>query len=168
LNEDLEFLLRRRGSGVLLDANLLLVYVVGKTDRRCLLNFAHTSQYQGDYALIERIVEMFPRIYTTPNVLTEVSNLGGKLEWPLRGKFFDTLHKIIGVLDEMTCASKQASASACFRRFGLTDAVLFSLAIKHLVVTTDARLHELLRENKLESVNIHHLRQLAWKGFLRL
>jgi rRNA-processing protein FCF1 len=161
-----QFLLKRQGSGALLDASVLLVYVVGKTDRRCLLNFAHTSQYQRDYALIERIVEMFPQIYTTPNVLTEVSNLGGKLEGALKSKFFDTLHKIINVLVEMPCASKEASASACFRRFGLTDAVLFTLAIKHLVVTTDSRLHEHLRENKLESVNIHHLRQLAWKGLL--
>src|ERR1700730_5309765 len=87
MNESVSFLLKHRSQGALLDANLLLVYVVGKTGASRLANLHHTKQYQRDFPLIERMVEVFPTIYTTPNVLTEVSNLGKKL-----GVEFYSLH----------------------------------------------------------------------------
>lgn len=79
MNEDLSFILKHRKNGALFDANLLLVYVVGKTDRKLLTQLHHTKQYEEDFPIIERLVEFFSVVHTTPNVLTEVSNLGRKL-----------------------------------------------------------------------------------------
>jgi hypothetical protein len=158
MNEDLSFLLRHRSRGALLDANLLLVYVVGKLDRRELSRLHHTKQYQHDFALVERVVEFFPIIYTTPNVLTEVSNLGKGIE------FFGTLRNVVRVLEERYCASKDASANMHFRTLGLTDAGLCTLAAKHLVVTADFKLFQILRANNVDAVNFNHLRPLAWKN----
>jgi len=162
MNEDLLFLLKHRGKGALVDANLLLVYVVGKIHPSRLAHYHHTKQYLQDFPLVERVVELFPTIYTTPNVLTEVSNLGGG------GEFFGMLRKVITVLDERYCVSKDACAHADFRTLGLTDAGLCSLAAKHLVVTADFPLYQILRANKVEAVNFNHLRPLAWKGLIPL
>src|SRR4051794_6446818 len=101
MNEDLSFLWKHRSRGALLDANLLLVYVVGRTNRSRLSQLAHIKQYRDDYPLLERLVEFFPTVYTTPNVLTEVSNLGKKLGTD----FFGILRKVVAVLDERYCTS---------------------------------------------------------------
>src|SRR5467141_187040 len=49
MNEDLQFLKKHLSKGALLDANLLLVYVVGKTHSSCLSGFHHTKQYHRDF-----------------------------------------------------------------------------------------------------------------------
>lgn len=160
MNESVSFLLKHRSKGALLDANLLLVYVVGKIGASRLANLHHTKQYQHDFPLIERMVEFFPTIYTTPKVLTEVSNLGKKLGV----KFYSTLGKVVAVLDERYCASKDASANAHFQKLGLTDAGLCTVAAAHLVITADFPLYQILRANNVDAVNFHHLRQQAWHG----
>jgi hypothetical protein len=162
MNEDMSFLLKHRGKGALLDANLLLVYVVGKTHPGMLRDCHYTKQYQYDLPLIERVVEWFSKIYTTPNVLTEVSNLGGKLGC----EFFDTLGNVVTLLNERYCPSKEASGYTYFRTVGLTDAGLCMIAAEHLVVTADYDLYQILRKNNVDAVNFNHLRPLAWEGFL--
>src|SRR3954452_22608016 len=102
MNEALEFLVKHKGRSALIDANLLLTYLVGKTDRRSLSKLKYTKQYEGDFELIERVVESFSVIYTTPNVLTEVSNLGKGLG----PRFFQTLGKAVNVLKEEYFDSK--------------------------------------------------------------
>ena len=148
MNEDLFFLLKHRSKGALLDANLLLVYLVGKTNPSRLSHFHHTKQYEQDFPLLEQLVEFFPTIYTTPNVLTEVSNLGGKLG----SDFFIALRNVVAVLEERYCSSKDASANPHFPRLGLTDAALCTVAAKHLVVTADFPLYQILRANKVDAV----------------
>jgi hypothetical protein len=158
MNESVSFLSKYRAKGALLDTNLLLVYVVGKTHRSRLSDFHHTKQYEQDFPMIERVVEFFPKIYTTPNVITEVSNLGKKLG----ADFFETLRKVVSVLDEQCCVSKDAAASAHFPKIGITDAGLCTIAANYLVITADFALYQILRANNVDAVNFHHLRQFAW------
>src|SRR5437773_11765531 len=109
INEDVSFLKKHQGNGALLDANLLLVYVVGKSHPSLLSQFHHTKQYHRDFPLVERLIDVFFRtIYTTPNVLTEVSNLGGKLGGKLGEEFHSRLGKVVAVLEERYCVSKDA------------------------------------------------------------
>ena len=162
MNEDYSFLLKHRRKGALVDANLLLVYVVGKIYPSRLSDCKATKQYRNDFPLIEQVVDFFPKIYTTPNVLTEVSNLGKDVG----DEFFKTLRKIVLFLDERYCASNDASANVEFRRLGLTDAGLCCVAADHLVITADLDLYLSLRTNKIDAVNFNHLRPLAWKGVL--
>ena len=158
-NEDQLFLLKHQElKGALIDANLLLVYVVGKTDLKALARLPHTKQYEDDYFLVERVVEWFAKVYTTPNVLTEVSNLGKKL-----GRdFFRTLTAVVSIMEERYCTSVDASTNEQFQRLGLTDAGLSMLAENHLVLTDDLNLYLALRANNVDAVNFNHLRPLGW------
>ena len=158
MNEDLEFLVKHRSRGALLDANLLLVYIVGKCARNQLPHFQHTKQYSDDFGLVERLVEFFPVHHTTPNVLTEVSNLGKKLGVP----FFQTLSKVVHVLTEHYCCSEDAADNPGSQTFGLTDSILLSLGRQVLIVTADGRLHRFLRSQNVEAVNFHHIRPYSW------
>lgn len=160
MNDDRSFMERYKFRGALFDANLLLVYVVGKCGTNRLLNHPSTKQYADDFPLIERLVESFSRLYTTPNVLTEVSNLGGK-----KGgvEFFEQLKKTVHVLEEHCCNSRNATLNPQFRNLGLTDSGLLNLSPKFLIVTADFQLYSILRANKVDAVNFHHLRPWSWQ-----
>ena len=159
MNEDIEFIKRYQSAGALFDSNLLLVYVVGKCGRDRLMRHHTTKQYAADFPLIEALIESFARIYTTPNVLTEVSNLGGQ-----KGgvEFFEQLKRIIHVLDERYCTSKDATLNTQFRRLGLTDGSLLHLSPAFLIVTADFELHSVLRASNFDAVNFNHLRPYTW------
>jgi len=155
MNEAAAFIAKHRRRGALLDANILLVYVVGMCDIRLLPQFHHTNQYKDDFPLIRHLIKQFRLTYTTPHVLTEVSNLGKELG----PKFFDALQRMVQVLDEQSCTSKDAVANVYFRRLGLTDAAHLNIARNNiLVITADFPLYLTLRHSKIDAVNINHLR----------
>jgi rRNA maturation endonuclease Nob1 len=165
MSDPLSLILKHRQSGALLDANLLLVYVVGKYDKDCLRQFHHTKQYTNDFGLIKGLVEFFSVLYTTPNVLTEVSNLGGKLK---SEAFFSTLKAAVLVLKEQYCASSDAVATPGFEWLGLTDAGIMRLAANEfLVLTADWPLYNMLVSKNVDAVNINHLRQIKWSAQLQ-
>ena len=174
MNEDLGFLNKHRTAGAIIDANLLLVYVVGHTDRQLLSRHHHTKQYVEDFPLVQRVIEHFASIYTTPNILTEVSNLGGKdwggkdwggKDWGGKdwgGKVLLVLAALVRRLDEQYCPSGAACDDPAFHKLGLTDAGLCVLARDRLVVTTDFNLHLVLRHRGFDAINFNHLRQASW------
>jgi len=165
MNEALSLIVKHRHSGALFDANLLLVYAVGKYDKNALSVFHHTKQYTDDFTLIEHLVEFFSVLYTTPNVLTEVSNLGGKLGPP----FFVTLGRMVSVLHEEYCISKDVTRNDAFAKLGLTDAGIINVAAKKcLVLTLDWNLYYNLLHRNVDAVNFNHLRPLDWLGYLRI
>jgi hypothetical protein len=81
MKSPLKMLEQHRTSGVLVDANLVYLFFVG-TVRRALVGKApHTDGYSvEDYDRLSAMLGWFRHRYVTPNVLTEVSNLAGKLE----------------------------------------------------------------------------------------
>ena len=164
MNEALSLILKHRRDGALFDANLLLVYAVGRHDRKRLPILHHTKQYKDDFVLIKSLIEFFPEIYTTPNVLTEVSNLGGKELGP---EFYRTLGVMVSVLQEEYCISKDVARSAAFGKLGLTDAGIIDVAARRcLVLTADWSLNQTLRSRNLDAVNINHLRLDEWVSYL--
>ena len=56
MNEDLLFIKQYQSKGALFDANLLLVYAVGKCGANRLRQLDHTKQYADDFDTIEQLV----------------------------------------------------------------------------------------------------------------
>lgn len=138
----------------------MLVYFVGMFCPGRLSDFKHTQQYAQDFPLIRRLAECFSVLHTTPNVLTEVSNLGKKLGHD----FFGGFQKVVHVLDEHQFASRDAVESAYFKSVGLTDSGLLKIGAQVLVITTDFQLYQLLRSQNRDAVNFNHLRMASWKA----
>ena len=67
---------KHRARGVLIDANPLLLFLLGKTNKRRLRDFAAGNAFEiEDFDLLEALVAHLGKLFTTPHVLTEVSNL---------------------------------------------------------------------------------------------
>ena len=153
---------RYKSKGVLIDANLALLYLVGSYDLRLIGDgkYNKLSNYStDDYRLLIRLKKEFKKAVTTPHVLTEVSNLTNDLpEWTkaecLR-KFYETFVEI----DELTIPSLDAAQRHEIPFLGLTDSGLAIVSDQYLIVTDDARLVKKMNESGLEALNFNHLRR---------
>jgi hypothetical protein len=153
-----------RRKGVLVDTNILLLYVVGSFDREIIPEFKHTNNYTvEDFDAAVLVIESFDTRATTPNVLTEVSNLTGHLSDHLKGSCFDFFAQGITLLNEHYLLSGEISANPEFRRFGLTDAGIVRLAKnKYLVLTDDLPLYHYLINSGIDALNFNHIRTFFW------
>jgi hypothetical protein len=99
------------------------------------------------------------KLVTTPNVLTEVSNLANKLWGDLRTQLYEALDTIIGGCAEEYIESRAVSGCDDFSRLGLTDCTILALPPKScLVITTDRKLAEACIKVGIDSINYNHLR----------
>lgn len=156
---------RYRTRGVLVDSNLLVGFVIGAMDRRLLkscraLLKAFTPE---DFDLLVDTLGAFDLIVTTPHVLTEVSNLGGKLDRQLHGRFREALSKLIlSRLREETAEARLIVANPSFPAFGLTDTAIQVLAPgKYLVLTDELALAGILQRRGVDVLNFNHLRMAS-------
>ncbi len=75
---DVPGLLRKhRGKGVLVDANLLVLLLVGTVNRRRIGDFKRTQSFTAeDFDLLRKLIaHLGPRMVATPHVLSQVSDL---------------------------------------------------------------------------------------------
>jgi rRNA-processing protein FCF1 len=150
--------------GIIVDANLLLLYLIGRFDPKQISRFKRTYSFEADdYVLLSLILQQFQRIVTTPQVLTEVSNFSGQLAEPMRTKYFENLRTEICVLHEEFLESCEVASGGAFVKFGLTDAGIHRLAqSQYAVLTTDSKLYEYLASQGIDAINFNHLRPLGW------
>jgi hypothetical protein len=155
---------RYKTKGLLIDANLLLLYFVGAYDQDRISRFKRTMAFTVDeFLLLAAVFKYFDTVITTPNILTEVSNLSGQLPRDLRPYFYSDFAKGIPVLEEHYTASGTLSASAHFNRFGLTDSGIVDLVKdNYLVLTDDLELYGYLQNIGVDAINFNHIRRLAW------
>ena len=153
-----------RAKGVLVDSNLLLLYFIGRYDRKLVSMFKRTNAYAvEEFELLARLLALFRVLVTTPNILTEVSNLAGQLPDRVQPSYFQTFRDQLVVLDEQYVSSASACRTRFFERFGLTDSVIAEAARNGLLVlTADLALALLLEQLGIDLINFNHIRHLAW------
>ncbi|MBD0320928.1 MAG: hypothetical protein ICV87_11380 [Gemmatimonadetes bacterium] len=146
-------------AGVLVDTNLLLMYLVGAHDPDEIPRFKRTQQFtSGDHALLTDFLGLFRRVVTTPHILTEVSNLAGQLADRTRTGVFETLSEGIELFHERHTPASELAAEPAFPRFGIADAaVLHEAKGRYLVLTDDFRLSQYLQSEGVDVFNFHHL-----------
>ena len=152
--------------GVLIDANLLIGYLVGTIHPRHLAICRATTKYFGeeDFPLLDRFLAQFDRIITTPHVLTEVSNLAGRLPDSLHTEFRLLFRVMIGRFSEQFKSSQTVSEHNDFLRFGLTDTAISMIApSRYLVLTDDVALYGLLTKRKVDVINFNYVRLQSWQ-----
>ena len=153
---------RFRGRDVLIDTNILLMYIVGTVDPKFIPTFKRTKMFTiEDYALLRRFLG-HRSIVTTPNILTEVSNLAGQMAEPRRTRVFQTFAQAVRVMPEQYVHSTTATQNVAFVRLGLTDAVIARIAEGEvLVLTDDFKLTQHLERSGLAVMNFNHFRALV-------
>lgn len=155
--------MRYRGRGLLLDSNLLLLYLVGIHDRRLIRSFKRTRQFEWeDFRLLVGVMDQFTRLLTTPHVLTEVNGLSNQLPDRIQQPFRSTLAERVRAFEEHHLPASALVDTMLFPRLGLTDAGLAHLAgIDFLVLSVDLPLVLSLQQAGQGAVNFNHLRFYA-------
>lgn len=159
-----QLLRRYQRKGVLIDTNLLIGYIVGTLSPTHLVHCRATKAFSiDDFVLLRDFLAKFQCIVTTPHVLTEVSNLAGRLPESLHIPFRRVFQTIIGSLSEESESSKTISMKEDFLRFGLTDTAISLIAPdRYLVLTDELPLSGLLHKRGVHVLNFNHLRSLSW------
>jgi hypothetical protein len=110
---------------VLLDTNLLLLLVVGRTDPSYVGTHKRTKDYDArDVAVIEALVAGYDGMVTTPHVLSEASNLLRQIANPARDRIQHTLRAFILACEEQSIPSAAGCLHEAFVALGLTDAIV--------------------------------------------
>lgn len=150
--------------GLLLDTNVLVLFVVGTVNPRRIETFKRTRQYTiQDFDLLRRVLKKWATYYTVPHVLAEVSNLtdlgGVELRHARR-----ILRDTISVLTEVGISSIEASRHSTFDALGLADASIATVARDHrcAVLTDDLDLYLQLQRDGITAINFTHIRAGSW------
>ena len=147
--------------GLIIDTNILLLYFVGTLNRLYIAKHKRTRQYLAeDFDLLSNILEIFHnRIITTPNILTEASNLLGDSTSPDQKRLWNIFMAGIKILEEKYLPSKNLCQTPMFSKFGLTDSAIIELVKdNYLVLTDDAMLFQYLEKRRIDVINFTHLR----------
>ena len=154
-----ELLRKHSANGLLLDTNLLLMFAVGTYDLRRIENFKRTASYaQIDFQRLTWIAKQFTRFWRTPNILTEVDNLGRQLprnEWP---GFASSLSRLALTMTEAVVESADAMKRNVFSQLGLADTITIVTNAKFLLMSDDLKLCLTAPRFRVDAVNFNHIR----------
>jgi len=150
---------------VLVDANLLLLLVVGSADRRYIAIHKRLSGYtEADFELLVEAISLFSDIVLVPHVLAEVSSLSRQVQDPARSRIQEKFRDLVEMSGEVTVSSVDGVHREEFLALGLTDAVMLHLcgaidaALGLTLLTNDARLAVQAEMLGYDVLNFSHLR----------
>ena len=150
-------------AGFFIDANLLVLLVVGNVDSDLIVRHRRLADYTtDDYTLLRDQLGRVRQTFVMPNTLTEASNLLAQHREPQRSRFLEELRSIIETGEEIVVASVDASQNDAFLKLGLTDAALLErVSADTPVLTVDVDLYlAALAKGEEAAVNFNHLRAL--------
>lgn len=145
---------------ILLDTNLLLLFVVGTTSRDYISKHKRLNQFTvEDYDTLIQVIAHAPEVLLSPNTLTETSNLAAYIGDPAKTEIFRVLRGVISKSQEQYIHSRVASERQEFLRLGLTDAALLEASTDEVaILTTDFDLYRAALAKGSPAINFNHLR----------
>lgn len=153
----------RQDKSVLLDTNLLMVYVIAMLGDGEVESYKKTREYTTQDAIIlNTVLQQFKSIITTPQVIAETANLLDWLNGDKQNAAFGFLKIFIEKVDEKYLDSKTVSNSKGYLKLGITDSALFELceSEKIVLLTADVELYGFASGHGVETINFNHMRNL--------
>jgi hypothetical protein len=155
---------KHRSKGVLVDSNLLVLLLVGLVNRQRILDFKRTQSFEvEDFDTLSRLVAWFGKLFTTPHVLSQVSDLAdltGKEQERVRR----LLRSMVEQMEESYDPSKDLVTHPLFPRLGLADAAIAMVCARGpLVLTADLNLQLALQQRGADALNFNHVPPLGWR-----
>ena len=145
---------------VVLDTNLLVLFVVGLVDPKYIAIHKRLRTYDADdFDLLRRIVSISGGLIVTPNTLSEASNLLKQINEPARTMIGRGFRQMIERVQEVYVESAIASARPEFLRLGLTDSAILHVGKDDVVLlSADFDLCIAAQSAGYEAQNFNHLR----------
>lgn len=132
---------RYRGGKLLLDSNLLLLFLIGTYDLSLIESFKRLSAFKvDDFEVLRTFMSQFTIFLTTPHLLTEVNGLANSLPEHIRQSWHEHFIRQLALLFEIHEPGSYLVQSPVFLKFGLADAALCQAGAGSLILTEDTRL----------------------------
>lgn len=150
---------------LLLDTNLVVLYVVGMANRSHIPTFKRTSNYDvRAFELLSEFLSSATKLFSTPHILAEASNLSD-LSGEERLRARTVLANFIATSQEHYVSAATTIQHESFHRLGLTDAAihLFAQGTPAEVLTDDLDLFLSLQRHGVAARNFSRLRA-QWGG----
>jgi predicted nucleic acid-binding protein len=129
---------------VIIDTNLLVLYIVGATDTKYIRRHKRLSGFiEADFDVLSSMLASAERVVVAVNVATEASNLLAFIGNPARTQIMQTFGQLVTAHGDRYVPSKQAVERPEFIWLGLADAALLDLcSCGGMLLTADSRLYD--------------------------
>jgi hypothetical protein len=152
--------LNQRPTKVILDTNLLLLWLVAQTDMILLSQFKRVQSFTyEEVELLQEILKQFSGFITTPHVMSETSNFIDQAPSWQRGALIDQLKAFIRGGAEVYSPATELIERDDFNPLGLTDTGMAHLSADTVVLTVDYRLAGKIDAIGGYAVNFNHYRR---------
>jgi hypothetical protein len=151
---------KHRASGILIDANLLLLLAVGQYRPDRVESFKRTAAYsRKDLGILRQLASRFEKRWTTPNILTEVDNLGRQLKSNEHVNFSNSMRKLVKNYLEVHQSFEKAVLLNEYDRLGLTDSISLLQSKNCLLLSDDLPLYIRACQIGHDAINFNHIRR---------
>lgn len=146
-----------------LDANLILLLIVGSADEAVIPEHKRTRAYSiKDFRLLVEVISNYQEVAVVPNALSEVSNLLSFEADNLSRKIVENFSRFIANTREYYITSVDAATRKEFRWLGLSDSAILELARGEVhILTADVGLHIAALNAGYKSFNFTHMIEAA-------
>jgi hypothetical protein len=145
-----------RSSGVFIDTELLVLFLVGSVDANHIRNFGRTAKYtEEDFNKVSDFIELFRNKITNPYVLAETSNhLGRSNDYRTALKTYIDLF-----LHEKYLIAKELVNNISYCEIGLADtSIIETSKDTYLIFTADNRFNLYLSSMGIDAVSLDDLK----------
>lgn len=146
---------------IVLDSNLLLLYVVGLASRDTIATHKGLKAFSvQDFDLLANMLKVAATVILTPNTVTETSNLLDRVKNPeqrLRANY--VFKRLLALVGERYVPSATAYERPECNFLGVSDCVMLQLSLEGAVLlTSDLDLFLAATRNKYPAINFNHHR----------
>jgi len=147
---------------VLIDTNLLVLFIVGATDTSLINGHKRLTQFSTkDFYNLNEYVGQYPSIATTPHVLAETSNFLLDTKLSFREEVMAYFKVFVHGILERHIPSNKVVQSIAFSRLGVADSGLLSDEFTNCVLLTDdGKLHTEALRLKRHATHFNELREI--------
>jgi len=155
--------------GIIVDTNVMLVYIVGIYGHNYLPKFKRTRGYDREvFEYIYSVLAQFRRHIITPHILTELSNLSPKIRDNKQDNklaaYFTVFKDVLERASERYINKDNILNSTLLPKLGVTDLTIIEAAEKYkcLVFTDDGPATGCMRHKGIEVLNLKEIRTALW------
>jgi rRNA-processing protein FCF1 len=152
-------------AGVIIDTNLLIIYLVGLYRPECVIDVVTNKTQPEDFMIIRDFLRKFKfdKCIVTPHILTEASNhTFDKFNNSNRPEYVTRALSFIRAAREENANMTDLIDLDHLPKLGFADSSIVEVSkkYKYLVLTEDFHLAQRLQKENCLAINISHIRQL--------
>jgi hypothetical protein len=142
--------MKKARRGLLIDANLLVLMIIGRVDDGHFIEGSDrlNAYCLEDYDNLWSFIKSYGEVWITPYIAAEVSNLID-LKGHARDDAFEIARLIFQEFKQVDTSIAKDCANRSFIEFGLTDASVIALSKDIDILTSDHRMSNMLSDNQI-------------------